>query len=32
MIAYGVSSEGEREILAVKPMRDETEDSWRDFN
>jgi putative transposase len=31
MIAHGVSSSGTREILAVEPMYDESEDSWREF-
>jgi len=31
MIAHGVSSSGNREILAVEPMFDESEDSWRAF-
>lgn len=31
MIAYGVNSEGQREVLAVEPMWDESEESWRDF-
>jgi transposase-like protein len=31
MIAYGVDGEGRREILAVEPMWEETEESWRDF-
>jgi putative transposase len=31
MIAYGVNKAGSREILAVEPMFDESEDSWRDF-
>ncbi len=31
MIAYGVNSEGEREVLEVEPMWDESEDSWRVF-
>jgi putative transposase len=31
MIAHGVNKAGEREILAVEPMFDETEDSWRAF-
>jgi len=31
MIAYGVDEEGRREILAVEPMWEETEESWRDF-
>ncbi len=31
MIAHGVSSSGTREILAVEPMFDESEDSWREF-
>jgi len=32
MIAYGVDGEGRREILAVEPMWEETEESWRDFS
>jgi transposase-like protein len=31
MIAHGVNKSGEREILAIEPMFDETEDSWRAF-
>jgi putative transposase len=31
MIAHGVNSQGAREILAVEPMFDESEDSWRAF-
>jgi transposase-like protein len=31
MIAHGVSSSGSREILAIEPMFDESEDSWREF-
>jgi transposase-like protein len=31
MIAYGVNKAGEREILAIEPMFDETEKSWRAF-
>jgi hypothetical protein len=31
MIAYGVDEEGKREILAVEPMWEETEESWGDF-
>ncbi len=31
MIAYGVTSSGQREVLAVEPMWDESEDCWRDF-
>jgi transposase-like protein len=31
MIAYGVTKAGIREILAVEPMFDESEDSWREF-
>ncbi len=31
MIAYGVNKAGIREILAVEPMFDESEDSWREF-
>jgi putative transposase len=31
MIAYGVDEEGRREILAVEPMWEETEESWREF-
>jgi transposase-like protein len=31
MIAHGVNTAGEREILAIEPMFDETEDSWRAF-
>jgi putative transposase len=31
MIAHGVNSQGSREILAVEPMFDESEDSWRAF-
>ena len=31
MLAYGINSEGKRDILAIEPMYDETEDSWREF-
>jgi putative transposase len=31
MIAHGINSQGSREILAVEPMYDESEDSWRAF-
>jgi transposase-like protein len=31
MIAHGVSSSGSREILAIEPMFDESEDFWREF-
>ena len=31
MIACGVNQSGNREILAVEPMFDESEDSWRLF-
>jgi putative transposase len=31
LIAHGVNSSGMREILAVEPMFDESEDSWREF-
>jgi transposase-like protein len=31
MIAHGVNSNGTGEILAVEPMFDESEDSWRAF-
>ncbi len=31
MIAYGVDREGQREVLAVEPMWEESEDSWREF-
>jgi len=31
MIAHGVNKSGEREILAIEPMFDETEESWRAF-
>jgi len=31
MIAHGVNAQGTREILAVEPMFDESEDSWRAF-
>ncbi len=31
MIAHGVNKAGEREILAIEPMFDETEESWRAF-
>jgi transposase-like protein len=31
MIAHGVSSSGSREILAIEPMFDGSEDSWREF-
>jgi putative transposase len=31
MIAHGVNGSGNREILAIEPMFDESEDSWRSF-
>ncbi len=31
MMACGVNPSGSREILAVEPMFDESEDSWRAF-
>ena len=31
MIAYGVTSQGEREILAIEPMFEESEATWREF-
>lgn len=31
MIAYGVTSQGEREILAIEPMFEESEPTWREF-
>ena len=31
MLAYGINGEAKRDILAVEPMYDETEDSWREF-
>ena len=31
MIAHAVNKAGERQILAIEPMFDETEDSWRAF-
>ncbi|MDZ7262822.1 MAG: transposase [candidate division KSB1 bacterium] len=31
MVAYGVDIEGEREVLAVEPMWEESEDSWKAF-
>lgn len=31
MIAYGVTSQGEREILAIEPMLEESEPTWREF-
>ncbi|MFZ2053569.1 MAG: IS256 family transposase [Candidatus Aminicenantales bacterium] len=31
MIAHGVNKAGNREILAIEPMFDESEDSWREF-
>jgi transposase-like protein len=31
LIAHGVNGSGMREILAVEPMFDESEDSWREF-
>jgi putative transposase len=31
LIAHGVNGAGMREILAVEPMFDESEDSWREF-
>lgn len=31
MIAYGVNKAGSRQILAVEPMFDESEDSWQAF-
>lgn len=31
MIAHGVDLKGQREVLAVEPMWEESEDSWREF-
>lgn len=31
MLAYGINQEGKREILAIEPMYDESEASWREF-
>ena len=31
MLAYGINREGKREILAIEPMYDESEASWREF-
>ncbi len=31
MVAYGVDMEGQREVLAVEPMWEESEDTWREF-
>ena len=31
MIAYGIDLKGQREILAVEPMWEQSEDSWREF-
>ena len=31
MLAYGINREGSREILAIEPMYDESEASWREF-
>jgi transposase-like protein len=31
MIAHGVDLNGQREVLAVEPMWEESEDSWREF-
>jgi len=31
MIAYGINREGKRDILAIEPMYEETEESWREF-
>jgi putative transposase len=31
MTAHGVNAAGNREILAIEPMYDESEDSWRAF-
>jgi putative transposase len=31
MLAYGINREGKREILAIEPMFDESEASWREF-
>jgi putative transposase len=31
MIAYGINSEGKRDILAIEPMYGESEETWREF-
>ncbi|MCD6194211.1 MAG: IS256 family transposase [Candidatus Aminicenantes bacterium] len=31
MIAYGINLEGKRDILAIEPMYEESEESWREF-
>ena len=31
MIAYGVNNQGQREILAIEPMFDESAENWQDF-
>jgi len=31
MIAYGVNRDGVRDILAIEPMFDESEETWREF-
>ena len=31
MLAYGINRDGKREILAIEPMYDESEASWREF-
>lgn len=31
MIGHGVDTQGQREVLAVEPMWEESEDSWREF-
>jgi len=31
MIAYGINREGKRDILAIEPMYEESEETWREF-
>ena len=31
MIAYGINREGRRDILAIEPMYEESEETWREF-
>lgn len=31
MMAYGINREGKRDILAVEPMYEESEETWREF-
>ncbi len=32
MVAYGVTTQGERRILAVEPFADESNERWKEFS